>query len=163
LPQLVCFDQEIDDRDELSHARDNGDLRLFALRFQVSVERFDGRVVTNGDDRRHVQHASYLAASSANESLARLLARITIDGCNSHEFGDLTSIELSKLWQLSENRRDHDWTDTLNRFQYLDHTLVRLVRREHLSKLRINAFHLLFKHFGEAKGRRSQRGQGAPG
>jgi hypothetical protein len=43
--------------------------------------------------------------------------------CDSDKLGDLTSIETPKLRLLSKNRRDHYWTDTLNGFQNLDHTL----------------------------------------
>jgi len=55
---------------QLSHAGDNRNLGLFTFRFEVCVERFDGWVVTDSHDRRHVQHSPHLATPTTYKSLA---------------------------------------------------------------------------------------------
>jgi len=78
LPQLICLEQQIQGRDELSQACHDCHFGRFAFRFQMRVECFDRWVVTDRNDRRHVQHAADLAASTANETLTQLVARVTL-------------------------------------------------------------------------------------
>ena len=87
LPHLVCLNQQIQDCDELLHACHDCHLGRFAFRFQMRVECFDRWVVTDRNDRRHVQHAADLAASTTDETLARFLARVTVDRRDTDEFG----------------------------------------------------------------------------
>ena len=97
LPQSVTLQEKIQDRDELPHACHDRHLGRFAFRFQMRIERFDRRIVSDGNDRRHVQHAADLAASTSDKPLARLSAGVTVDRRNTDKFGDLASIELAQL------------------------------------------------------------------
>ena len=67
-------------RHELAHARDNRYLGFLYFRLQVYIEGFDRCVVSDRYECRHVQHSSYLAASTTDKSLASLrsLWRISI-------------------------------------------------------------------------------------
>jgi hypothetical protein len=100
-PQKIVLDQVIQDRDELSHARNQCHFLFFAAFEQMLVVGLDARVVTSGNQRRHVDHFANIRPTSDRPSLATLGTRVLVDRCHANELGDLPSVECPQFGKLS--------------------------------------------------------------
>ena len=100
VPEGIGFDQHVEDGKQLTHAGNVDDFEGFAGFFQALGEGFDHGIHAFCCESRHVEHAAQLSPSTANPASTAELAAIAIEGSDSHQGCDLTSIQFSQLRQL---------------------------------------------------------------
>ena len=92
-PQKIVLGQVIQNCDELSHTRNQCHFLFLATFEQMLVACLDARVVTCGNQRRHVDHFANIRSTSDRPSLATLGTRVLVDRCHANELSDLPSVE----------------------------------------------------------------------
>ena len=103
LPQLISLQKDVEEGYELAHCGDEGDLWLFTGLAQAMMEGFDGRLMTHGRERCHIERASHARSTTADMALAAMQPRIAIDWGYSDESGNLLGTDMAELRQLGEN------------------------------------------------------------
>src|ERR1700752_3079177 len=105
------FDHRIENRQQLSHACDQGNFRCFACLFQPGVKNFDDGISSTGNQRSHVEHCPYACPAAPNSTMASQGAAVAIERRNTDQSSNLFTVEFSEFWQLSEKSAADDRTD----------------------------------------------------
>ncbi len=112
VPRLTGSDHGVEDRQELTHAGDDGKLFRFAGSDQAVVELLDDGISSDGRERCHVESATHLPASAEDGALTTRLAGIAIEGRHADERAHLPARQLAQLGHFGDQSGDGGWADT---------------------------------------------------
>ena len=114
VPGLACFEEGIDDDQELSHAGGEDDFEGFAMLSQSICEGLDDRVAASGCQSGHVEDGADGFAAAADGAFASVLAAVAIEGRQAHEGGDLLAVELAQLGNVGDEGGGRDSAQSWN-------------------------------------------------
>src|SRR2546428_13236087 len=83
------FEHGVENGEQLTHARGEGELRRFAGGAEPLVEGDEDRVMAYGHDGTHVEHGPDLRAPAPDRPAAAEGAAIAVEGGDAHERRDL--------------------------------------------------------------------------
>ena len=100
-PRLAGFQDGVDDREQLVHARNQSDLHRLTVGEQALVERHQSRVMPHRSQRRHVQGGAHRRATAPCDSLPAVAATIAIERRHPNQLADLRTAQTSQFRQPS--------------------------------------------------------------
>src|SRR5207302_5479059 len=92
-PRLAGFQDGVDDREQLVHARNQSDLHRLTVGEQALVERHQSRVMPHRSQRRHVQGGAHRRATAPCDSLPAVAATIAIERRPPNQLADLRTAQ----------------------------------------------------------------------
>ena len=116
-PRSTVPHHGVEDGQQLPHARHQCHLLRFARSHQPLVERLDGRVVSAGDQRPHVERFSYPPSATPHTPTASEGARIPVERSYAHQSREFPGRKRAKLWELCQKRSAQDRSDSGNASQ----------------------------------------------
>ncbi len=142
MPFGILCDEGVEDRKELAHASDYHDFELFTRFLEPLGELPNDGVVVSGGDRRHVQRAADLTATSPDALLALPGARLNVPGGYSYKRGDLLAVEPAQFGQAAQEHGAGDMANSLDASEYLVFVAELFVGLDGLGDQRLELVHL---------------------
>jgi len=99
--ELMGFDEAIGLDEEFAHEGDQGDFARFASLAEAVVEAGEERMVLGGDQSGHVEGFADGGSAAPDFSPAAPLAAVAVEGGQAGQGGDLASVQLPQLGQVS--------------------------------------------------------------
>ena len=146
-PELIRFDQRVEDRQKFSHCGGECHFLLFPLSNQSLVKGFDLWIESGGGECGHVENAADSGTTAAGSTLAGDLTGIAVHRSHTHEACNLSSIEFSEFRQLCQKRADRDWSKPFDRLHNFDFACIDSVCGDAFGETLINRFHPFFQGF----------------
>jgi transposase InsO family protein len=117
IPGPTIAHESVQDRQQLAHARRQGDLLRLAVRDEAGKERRDCLVESKGCDRCHVKDGAHGRAPAPSCPLPDSTAAVVVEWSDADERSDLLPGELAELGNERRERRRQHGTDALDRLQ----------------------------------------------
>lgn len=136
----VVFDHGVEDDQQLSHAGGEGDFGFFPLGLEPGIEGFEYGVMASGDEGGHVERRPESGSAAPDASLAAELSTIVIQGSDSHQGGDLLTVELTELGQFGDECGGGHFADARNTFEKLVALVPVIVGFDELEDLPVDPF-----------------------
>src|SRR5215207_6089688 len=95
-------EHSVEDDEQLAHAGHQRHLLGFTGAYQPLVERLYSRVAARGHQGTHVQRRPHPRPAAPDGALASKDARVTVQGSDAHESGQLLVLKRAKLRQLGQ-------------------------------------------------------------
>jgi hypothetical protein len=96
LPSSAVAQYGIEGCDHLSHDRDDDDLGSFVGRREAPVESLEGRIVTAGAERCHVEDVTNRHSTSIDAAMSSKFAAIEVVRCEADQGCDLLAAHLAE-------------------------------------------------------------------
>src|SRR5215218_3578214 len=104
LPSGVVAEHGVKGSDHLSHHGDDDNLGLFVCAGETVVECFEGRVVSAGAERRHVEDVSDGHPAAVDAAMSPKFAAIEVVGRKPDKRSNLLAAHLPEFWQQGDQR-----------------------------------------------------------
>lgn len=108
------FYHRVENCQQFAHASDQGDLCWFTRLAQSFVESFDDDITSAGDQGSHVEHCPHAGAAAPDTATAPECTAVSIERCDPYQRGNLLTVELSQLRQISDQGAADHRSDTRN-------------------------------------------------
>jgi len=103
--------------DELSHARDEGDHFEFSIGHQSLVKVFDDGIVLGGGNGGHVEDGSDIAPAGVDGAFSGVSSGVAVEGRHADERADLPSPDAAQFDEAGQEGGAEDRADTRRRAQ----------------------------------------------
>src|SRR5258705_13959904 len=102
-PEIAITAHDVDDREQCGGASIDSDFEWFLIGAETFVEFFDYWVMAGGAQRRHIEHAAQAGPAAVDMASAALLATVTIEWRDAHQFTNLLATNGPQLRQVSHD------------------------------------------------------------
>src|SRR5262245_31423771 len=110
-PTSFMFEHRVKNRQEFSHASNQGNLWSFACIAQPLVESANHSVASAGNQSGHVEDCPYSGPAAPDATMASQGAAVTIERRDTDQSRNLLTVELSEFWQLGDKATANHRTD----------------------------------------------------
>jgi hypothetical protein len=103
------FDHGIQNREQLTHTRGQGDFGGLSCTAQTLIEALKDRIVPHGHQGAHRQHSAHLGPATPYGPFAPQGATIPVEGCDTHQGRDLLPASGPQLREVGNQGVREDW------------------------------------------------------
>lgn len=100
--RLLIAHHGVENGKHLAHTGFDDNLLLLASFHQVIILSLQDRVVTNAGQGGHIERTAHIRSATLSLAIAAFPAAVPIDGCDAHQCCNLLAVQLSQLWQISQ-------------------------------------------------------------